>query len=51
MKKPIMLFCLLFSTGAFAQSYSIDWHKIAGGGGTGTGGVYTVTGAIGQPDA
>jgi hypothetical protein len=33
-----------------AQSYSIDWHKIAGGGGTSTGGVYSVSGTIGQHD-
>ena len=36
---------------ASAQSYSIDWYKIAGGGGTSTGAIYTVTGTIGQPDA
>jgi hypothetical protein len=36
---------------AFAQSYSIDWYTIDGGGGTSTGGVYSVTGTIGQPDA
>ncbi|MFN3409757.1 MAG: hypothetical protein ACK45B_12225 [Limisphaerales bacterium] len=36
---------------AFAQSYSIPWHTIDGGGGTSTGGVYRVTGTIGQPDA
>ena len=36
---------------SFAQSYSIDWYKIAGGGGTSTGGVYAVSGTIGQPDA
>jgi hypothetical protein len=36
----------------FAQSYSIDWHTIdGGGGGTSTGGVYSVSGTIGQPDA
>lgn len=35
----------------FAQSYSIDWHTIDGGGGTSTGGVYSVSGTIGQPDA
>jgi len=35
---------------AFAQ-YSIDWTKIAGGSGTSTGGVYAVSGTIGQPDA
>ena len=31
--------------------YSIDWHQIAGGGGTSTGGVYSVSGTIGQHDA
>ncbi len=36
---------------ASAQNYAIDWHKIAGGGGTSTGGVYSVSGTIGQPDA
>jgi hypothetical protein len=36
---------------ASAQSYSINWYKIAGGGGTSTGGTYTVSGTIGQPDA
>jgi hypothetical protein len=36
---------------AYAQNYSIDWYKIAGGGGTSTGGTYQVTGTIGQHDA
>jgi hypothetical protein len=36
---------------ASAQNYSIDWFKIAGGGGTSTGGTYQVSGTIGQPDA
>ena len=40
-------FCLCAS----AQSYSVDWHKIAGGGGTSTGGVYAISGTIGQHDA
>jgi hypothetical protein len=31
--------------------YSIDWHKIAGGGGASTSGVYQVNGTIGQVDA
>ena len=35
----------------FAQSYSIDWSTIDGSGGTSTGGVYSVSGTIGQPDA
>ena len=34
-----------------AQSYNIDWYKVAGGGGTVTGGTYSVSGTIGQPDA
>ena len=36
---------------ASAQSYTIDWYKVAGGGGTSTGGTYAVSGTIGQPDA
>ena len=36
---------------ASGQTYSIDWHKIAGGGGTSTGGVYSISGTIGQHDA
>jgi hypothetical protein len=39
------------STASLAQSYSIDWFTIDGGGGTSTGGVYSVSGTIGQPDA
>jgi hypothetical protein len=51
MKKLILLIGLLFPAISFAQSYSIDWYKISGGGGTSTGGVYAVSGTIGQPDA
>ena len=36
---------------AFAQTYSIDWFTTDGGGGTSTGGVYSVSGTIGQPDS
>jgi hypothetical protein len=45
-----ILICLSAITGS-AQSYSIDWSTIDGGGGTSTGGVYSVSGTIGQPDA
>ena len=45
----ISVFSFQFS--AFSQSYAIDWHTIDGGGGTSTGGVYAVSGTIGQPDA
>ncbi|MCS7338372.1 MAG: hypothetical protein NZ739_09085 [Verrucomicrobiae bacterium] len=41
---------LCLSLSVFAQ-YSIDWWTIDGGGGTSTGGLYTVSGTIGQPDA
>jgi len=34
-----------------AQSFAINWHAIAGGGGTSTGGVYSVSGTLGQPVA
>jgi hypothetical protein len=51
MKIVILLLSLLIPSFRFAQSYSIDWHKISGVGGTSTGGVYSVTGTIGQHDA
>ena len=41
----------LFALATQAQPYSIDWFKVSGGGGTSTGGVYAVSGTIGQPDA
>jgi hypothetical protein len=40
-----------FAVNATGQSYSSDWFNIAGGGGTSTGGVYSVSGSIGQHDA
>jgi hypothetical protein len=51
MKIPLLLFSLCLPVIGWAQQYSIDWYKIAGGGGTSTGGVYAVSGTIGQPDA
>ena len=36
---------------ARAQNYSVDWYKVAGGGGTSAGGNYSLSGTIGQPDA
>ena len=42
---------LLAATAASGQpSYTIDWWKIAGGGGLSTGGTYTAGGSIGQSD-
>ena len=51
MEKNIVLCLLLISTASIAQQYSIDWSTIDGGGGTSTGGVYSLSGTIGQPDA
>lgn len=48
MALSILLGCTL--TAVHAQNYAIDWSTIAGGG-TSTGGVYSVTATIGQPDA
>jgi len=49
----ILMACaaLLLPVAAMAQTYSIDWYKISGGGGTSTGGTYQVSGTIGQHDA
>jgi hypothetical protein len=55
MKKFILIFLLLIPTLiptiGFTQSYSINWYKVAGGGGTSSGGNYSISGTIGQPDA
>jgi hypothetical protein len=36
---------------AMAQPFTIDWYTIDGGGGTSTGGAFSLSGTIGQPDA
>jgi probable HAF family extracellular repeat protein len=54
MKHVLGLILALLSTAiteSHAQTYSVDWFKVAGGGGTSSGGIYTVTGTIGQQDA
>jgi hypothetical protein len=55
MKKLILFFALLIPALSHAQTYSVTWYKVAGGGGssTGTNGahVYSVSGTIGQQDA
>ncbi|MSU58975.1 MAG: hypothetical protein EXS35_12545 [Pedosphaera sp.] len=48
--KFILLSFLLAAISANAQ-YAIDWFTLDGGGGQSSGGAYTVTGTIGQPDA
>jgi hypothetical protein len=47
----IGLLAVLAAPKLFAQPYSVDWYKVAGGGGTSTGATYQVTGTIGQHDA
>lgn len=54
MKKLIPIFLaanLLAATAAFAQPFSIDWYKVADGGGTASGLTHSVSGTIGQHDA
>src|ERR1017187_7386184 len=57
MKNNFLIACLMIAglllalPKLHAQSYAIDWYKVAGGGGTSTGSVYSVSGTIGQPDA
>jgi hypothetical protein len=51
MKKAILLLGSLFSLAASAQTYSVDWHKVSGGGSTSTNGQYSLSGMIGQHDA
>lgn len=42
---------ILLPAAAPGQQYSINWYKVAGGGGASTGGTYTVSGTVGQHDA
>jgi hypothetical protein len=55
MKKLIFLLALLMPALSQAETYSINWYKVAGGGGasTGTNGslVYSVSSTVGQQDA
>lgn len=53
MKKSIatFLFGALTAFSVSAQSYSLTWFKVAGGGGTVSGGNYTLAGTAGQHDA
>ncbi len=50
-----LLFACVIAVAACASAaraqLDIPWHTIDGGGGTSTGGTYTLSGTIGQPDA
>ena len=49
MKRLCFAMGMLLALSGAAQSFSIDWFKVSGGG-VSTGGVYTVSGTIGQHD-
>jgi hypothetical protein len=56
LRKAALRLCVsavfLFALTAAAEQYAIEWYKIAGGGGMqSTGGVYSLSGTIGQADA
>jgi hypothetical protein len=51
MKTFVAIVSLLVPFISPAQSYAIDWHKVAAGGGTSTNGQYSLSGTIGQADA
>jgi hypothetical protein len=48
---PLIWFLLFAFCFCSQAQHAIDWHTIAGGGGTSTGATYQVSGTIGQPDA
>ena len=50
MRGPLIALLLTVVQG-FAQPFAIESFTVDGGGGTSTGGSYTVSGTIGQPDA
>ncbi len=51
MNRLILILGLALPSLCLAQNYSIDWYRIAGGGGSSTGAVYSISGTIGQAEA
>lgn len=52
MKSPLAFLVLCITPIlASAQSYDLSWFTIDGGGNISTGGAYSISGTIGQPDA
>lgn len=51
MKAFLAILATAIAVSAPAQNYSIDWFTMDGGGGASSGGGYSITGTIGQPDA
>jgi hypothetical protein len=50
-KVAVLLLTLEAAAVARAQSYTLDWFSIDGGGGTSAGGAYSLSGTIGQADS
>jgi hypothetical protein len=50
-KTTAMTASLAFAGAAAAQEYAIDWFTVDSGGGTSTGGRYSLSGTAGQADA
>ncbi len=50
-RASVILASFLGAAAASAQPFAIDWYTIDGGGGTSSGGNFTLSGTIGQPDA
>ena len=46
----VLLTALTVVTDAVSGQFALDWSTVDGGGGSSTGGVYSVSGTIGQPD-
>jgi hypothetical protein len=51
MKKICVAIGMLLALASPAETFSIGWFKVSGGGGISTGAVYTISGTIGQHDA
>jgi hypothetical protein len=49
--RPALVLLGLGLAGLAQAQYRIDWYTVDGGGGTSTGGPYSLSGTIGQPDA
>jgi len=53
MKRNMLILCLLAMVANHsrvqAQSFALSWYALCGGGGVCTGGVYSVSGTVGQP--
>jgi hypothetical protein len=49
--RRLALLALPLATSSVHAQFGIDWFTLDGGGGSSTGGAYTLQGTIGQPDA